>query len=139
MANVQVKSTLTFTFFIALLAVIYLASADPTPYHLSKVGSYASSTYRIVHNFGSRVKADYSVYNETVNRKYGYITNASALLGYPKVFGKNVTFVQVVVQQSSKLNNAYIYSGGIGQNFISINITGINTSFLNTSFYVFGK
>lgn len=136
MATIPIKSTFIVAFIITTFATIYLSSADSIPYQLAK----AAKVYKFRYEAGRRVVGDYSVYNETISRSYGKVVNASIKYDYPRYgLGKNVTFVQIQVQQSSPISNAYIYKGGIGQRFIGFNVTGTNTNFLNATFYIYGK
>lgn len=66
-------------------------------------------------------------------------TNVTVNIKYPtgNVAGATLTYIHLMVYQSSAQNNIAVIDGGIGQNAVSIGITANNTKYLtyNATFY----
>lgn len=102
-------------------------------------GIVRSPNYR--YTIGKRVARDYMVLNTTTQLQwYARPQNISIRYGYPLYgAGKNVTYVEVVVGQSSNNGTAYVSRGGIGQKFIEITVLARNTTYYNATVMFYGK
>lgn len=62
-------------------------------------------------------------------------------MSYPEKGGQGaqITFVEILAEQSSDIGNAYVVSGGIGQRFISMVVEAKQTSFFEFDAKVFGQ
>ncbi|XP_055531637.1 uncharacterized protein LOC129722312 [Wyeomyia smithii] len=95
---------------------------------------------QFIYTFGSRVAGDslvaylqYSWGPEDTPFDY------HLMLGYPQSGqGSVVSFVQVIVNQSSALGQAYVVAGGVGQRYIQVLVEAFDTTFFNSYTEVFG-
>lgn len=91
--------------------------------------------------FGYRARGDYSLANATTNLlRYSRPQNISVQYSYPAWGrGKNVTYIEVLVNQSSYNGSARITRGGIGQTFAEVLVEAQNTTFYGARVQFFGK
>ncbi|XP_055617469.1 uncharacterized protein LOC129762895 [Toxorhynchites rutilus septentrionalis] len=94
---------------------------------------------QIVYTLGNRVSGDRLVASGQDGQSWSSLQDVSLNLRYPQSgTGSVVSFVQVVVNQSSNQGRGYVAAGGIGQRYIQLVIEALNTSFFNYSAQIYG-
>ncbi|XP_055637454.1 uncharacterized protein LOC129776078 [Toxorhynchites rutilus septentrionalis] len=94
---------------------------------------------QIIYKLGNRVVGDRLVGTATDSKTYPTLKDVTLNIAYPTSgVGAIITYVQIVVNQSSKLYKGYVVSGGIGQRFIQIVIEAHSTLFFNYNAQIFG-
>ncbi|XP_059617152.1 uncharacterized protein LOC132262046 [Phlebotomus argentipes] len=82
----------------------------------------------ILYTLGSRVPKDRLVANARDSTSWATPQNVQLVLNYPtNGVGANVSYVSVLVNQTSNLGAAYVLSGGIGQRQVSLLVEAKNT------------
>lgn len=82
---------------------------------------------------------DRLVSTQTDGKQWPTLQDVTLSLAYPQSgVGAVVTYVQVIVKQSSNLGKGYVVSGGIGQRFIHLMIEAYSTTYFNYSVQIFG-
>uniref|UniRef100_A0A023EG78 Putative secreted salivary protein n=1 Tax=Aedes albopictus TaxID=7160 RepID=A0A023EG78_AEDAL len=94
---------------------------------------------QLVYTLGQRVAGDRLVSTQTDGKQWPTLQDVTLSLAYPQSgVGAVVTYVQVIVKQSSNLGKGYVVSGGIGQRFIHLMIEAYSTTYFNYSVQIFG-
>ncbi|XP_055640643.1 uncharacterized protein LOC129778033 [Toxorhynchites rutilus septentrionalis] len=94
---------------------------------------------QIVYTMGNRVSGDRLVASRQDGQSWSSLQDVTLILRYPQSgTGSVVSFVQVVVNQSSNQGQGYVVAGGIGQRFIQLVIEAFNTSFFNYNAQFYG-
>nr|ABI20163.1 14.5 kDa salivary protein [Phlebotomus duboscqi] len=87
-------------------------------------------TARAIHNsLGQRVSGDRLVARNQDSASWGSLQNVQLTVNYPANggYGAVVSYVSILVDQTSNLGNGYVLYGGIGQRQIGILIEARNT------------
>ncbi|XP_062539730.1 uncharacterized protein LOC134207811 [Armigeres subalbatus] len=116
---------------------VLFAGSSPTRNHLpspsDKVGQ------QLIYTLGQRVAGDRLVSTKSENKQWPTLQDVTLSLSYPQSgVGAIVTYVQVIVKQSSATGKGYVVSGGIGQRFIHLMIEAYSTTYFNYSVQIFG-
>ncbi|XP_031628119.1 uncharacterized protein LOC116343931 [Contarinia nasturtii] len=108
----------------------------PEHSHMLESKSYG----KLVHySIGARVSSDRLVASGGQNQSWPSPHNVQIQLTYPSEgFGAQVTYVAIVVNQTSTLGQAYIVKGGINEHMISIIVDAYSTSVFNVFAYIYG-
>ncbi|XP_055909290.1 uncharacterized protein LOC129944120 [Eupeodes corollae] len=111
------------------------------------IDKFANSTaFTVVENgtnlrytFGKRVKSDRLVSQNTETNYWPTPQNVTLILQYPgSGQGAIITFVEVVVNQSSNIGLARVIAGGIGKRFMATIVEGNRTFWFNYSAHIYG-
>ncbi|XP_058451478.1 uncharacterized protein LOC131430450 [Malaya genurostris] len=101
--------------------------------------SVRSPRQQILYTVGSRVAGDQLVASVQDGWSWATLQDVKLTLTYPTSgVGAVVSYVQVVVNQSSNLGQGYVVAGGIGQRYIQIVIQAFQTSYFNYNAQVYG-
>ena len=111
----------------------------------------------IRYTLGGRSKCEFTVYiiepsyiwsppddrlvaEEEQQFRYPNLHDVSVQMTYPEKGqqGAEVTYVEILAEQSSDIGNAYVVSGGIGQRFISMIVEAKQTNFFEFTTKVYG-
>ncbi|XP_053681535.1 uncharacterized protein LOC128732315 [Sabethes cyaneus] len=99
-----------------------------------------SPRQQIVYTVGGRVAGDRLVGTSQDSQSWGTSQDVTLTLSYPQSgTGAVVSYVQVVVNQSSSLGYGFVVAGGIGQRYIQMVIVAYNTIFFNYVAQIYGK
>lgn len=94
---------------------------------------------QIVYTVGAHVSGDRLVGLSSDSKSWSTLQDVRLDLQYPTAgLGAVVTYVEVVVNQSSPQGKGYIVSGGIGQRSIRLVIEAYSTSFFNYNAAIYG-
>ncbi|EAT33832.1 AAEL013895-PA [Aedes aegypti] len=94
---------------------------------------------QLVYTLGQRVVGDRLVSTKSDSKQWPTLQDVTLSLAYPQSgVGAVVTYVQVIVKQSSNLGKGYVVSGGIGQRFIHLNIEAYSTNYFTYTVQIFG-
>jgi hypothetical protein len=74
------------------------------------------------------VKGDSLILKYKHENHWNRPTNKSFDVYSPVTGGKNLTFVDITVVQTTSIGHSHIIDGGIGENFIVIRVNGTNTT-----------
>lgn len=87
------------------------------------------------------VSDDRLVAEEEQQFRYPNLHDVSVQMSYPEKGGQGaqITFVEILAEQSSDIGNAYVVSGGIGQRFISMVVEAKQTRFFEFDAKVYGQ
>ncbi|XP_065073452.1 uncharacterized protein LOC135697597 [Ochlerotatus camptorhynchus] len=95
---------------------------------------------QIVYTLGNRVSGDRLVATNQDGQSWSTLQDVSLDLSYPQSgVGAVVSYVQVVVNQSSNQGRGYVVSGGIGQRYIRLVIEAYSTSYFNFNAQIYGR
>ncbi|XP_053678030.1 uncharacterized protein LOC128728431 [Anopheles nili] len=119
------------------------AHADLTiePLAVRSVVNQAGGNNRkqIVYTLGARFSGDQLVAISSGGKSWTSPQDIKLNLQYPTTgVGASVTYVEVIVDQSSELGQGYVVSGGVGQRFIQLVIEAYNTVYFNYSAAIYG-
>ncbi|XP_055390171.1 uncharacterized protein LOC129619111 [Condylostylus longicornis] len=92
----------------------------------------------IRYTLGHHSSVDKMIAQSANNYHYNSLMNVVLKLCYPNSgVGSIVTYIEIVVDQLSKIGRAYVISGGIGQRHICIAVEANSTNYLSyrASFY----
>ncbi|XP_055612489.1 uncharacterized protein LOC129759060 [Uranotaenia lowii] len=110
------------------------------PLNVSRRPSVRGALQQIVYSAGSRQSGDRLVAINSNSRYWSSPQDVQVALTYPQSgTGSIVTYVQVVVNQSSNYGRGYIASGGIGQRRIQLIIEAYSTSSISFTANIYGK
>uniref|UniRef100_A0A1Q3FN42 Putative transcription activator mbf2 n=1 Tax=Culex tarsalis TaxID=7177 RepID=A0A1Q3FN42_CULTA len=99
----------------------------------------SSTRQQIVYSVGNRVSGDRLVAADSNGQSWATLQDVALTLNYPRSgTGAVVTYVQVVVNQSSNQGRGYIAAGGIGQRRISLVIEAYRTNYFNYNAQIYG-
>ncbi|XP_062557819.1 uncharacterized protein LOC134222675 [Armigeres subalbatus] len=94
---------------------------------------------QIVYTVGSRLPGDQLVGTGQDYTSWETLQDVSLYLRYPQFgTGAVITFVEIVVNQSSELGDFYVISGGVGEQFIEMIIGAYATNYFQYSVQVYG-
>ncbi|XP_055390160.1 uncharacterized protein LOC129619100 [Condylostylus longicornis] len=94
----------------------------------------------IVYTLGRRSGGDRVVATDSDRGEWGSEKDIQVLIEYPaRGRGDIVTYVAVIVEQSSNVGDAYVVSGGIGQRNIGFIIEAKGSSYINYDAFIYGK
>lgn len=90
-------------------------------------------------NFNVKTPGDRLLTTASASQRWNRAQNVKQNLRYPKSgMGAVVTYVEIVVNQSTNLGRAYVISGGIGQRSVGLVIEAQNTLYFTYRASVFG-
>ncbi|XP_037026520.1 uncharacterized protein LOC119067559 [Bradysia coprophila] len=93
----------------------------------------------MMYTLGKRVRGDKLVASSAKNQTWAQYQDIKSNMTYPAngVVGRNLTYVEIQVNQTSNLGQAYVVRGGVNQRFITIIVEAYRTMYFNfkTSFY----
>ncbi|XP_053681534.1 uncharacterized protein LOC128732314 [Sabethes cyaneus] len=99
-----------------------------------------SPRQQIIYTVGGRVSGDRLVGTSQDSQSWSTPQDVTLTLSYPQSgTGAVVSYVQVVVSQSSSLGDGFVVAGGIGQRYIQLVIVAYNTTFFNYIAQIYGK
>ncbi|XP_055612447.1 uncharacterized protein LOC129758900 [Uranotaenia lowii] len=106
-----------------------------------EVGSQTKNArQQITYAIGNRQSGDRLVSVNQDSASWPTLQDVKLTLSYPvSGVGAVVTYVEIVVQQSSNIGRGYVVAGGIGQRFIQVIIEANATSYFSYSAQIFGK
>lgn len=94
---------------------------------------------QVIYSLGQRVAGDRLVSTKQENKSWPTMQDVTLSLSYPQSgVGAIVTYVQVIVKQSTNIGKGYVVAGGIGQRFIHMMIEAYSTTFFNYSVQIYG-
>ncbi|XP_065072898.1 uncharacterized protein LOC135697195 [Ochlerotatus camptorhynchus] len=94
---------------------------------------------QLIYSLGQRVAGDRLVSTKADNKSWPSVQDVTLSLSYPQSgVGAVVTYVQVIVMQTTNLGKGYVVAGGIGQRFIHMVIEAYSTNFFNYSVQIYG-
>ncbi|GAB0096338.1 uncharacterized protein DMENIID0001_118290 [Sergentomyia squamirostris] len=97
---------------------------------------------KISHQVGTRIYGDRLVAMETDSKTSSIPIDVALTLRYPSAGammpGAIVTLVDITVDQSVNVGNAYIKAGGIGQRYIEILVVAKNTMYFHYKAEIYG-
>ncbi|XP_062556052.1 uncharacterized protein LOC134220914 [Armigeres subalbatus] len=98
-----------------------------------------SNRSQIVYTVGQRLPGDQLVSTTQDYSSSDTLQDVALYLRYPESgTGAVVTFVEIVVNQSSNQGHAHIVSGGVGEHFIELVVEAYGTSYFQYSVQVYG-
>lgn len=98
-----------------------------------------STRQQIVYSVGNRISGDRLVATDSNGQSWSSLQDVALTLNYPRSgTGAVVTYVQVVVNQSSNQGRGYITAGGIGQRRITLVIEAYSTNYFNYNAQIYG-
>ncbi|XP_055540345.1 uncharacterized protein LOC129727011 [Wyeomyia smithii] len=98
-----------------------------------------SPRQQFVYTLGGRVNGDRLVGSLQDGQSWSILQDIALTLRYPQSgVGAVVSYVQVVVNQSSNLGQGYVVAGGIGQRYIQMVIEAYRTSYFNYNAQIYG-
>ncbi|XP_055298548.1 uncharacterized protein LOC129566533 [Sitodiplosis mosellana] len=109
------------------------------PVHYEMVQPLRSVNGILHYAIGARRSSDRLVASGGQNQSWPQPHNVQIQLTYPSQgYGALVTYVAIVVNQTSSLGQAYVVKGGINQHQITIVVEAYNTNVFNVFAYVYG-
>lgn len=101
--------------------------------------SYRNARQQIVYTLGNRVSGDRLVATSQDGQSWATLQDVTLNLRYPQAgTGAVVSYVQVVVNQSSNQGRGYVVSGGVGQRYVQLAVEAYRTSYFNYNAQVYG-
>ncbi|XP_001664091.2 uncharacterized protein LOC5578882 [Aedes aegypti] len=98
-----------------------------------------STRQQIVYTLGNRLSGDRLVGTSQDGTSWSSLQDVTLNLRYPQAgSGAVVSYVQVVVNQSSNQGRGYVVSGGIGQRYIQLVIEAYSTSYFQYNAQIYG-
>ncbi|EAT33840.1 AAEL013885-PA [Aedes aegypti] len=98
-----------------------------------------STRQQIVYTLGNRLSGDRLVGTSQDGTSWSSLQDVTLNLRYPQAgSGAVVSYVQVVVNQSSNQGRGYVVSGGIGQRYIQLVIEVYSTSYFQYNAQIYG-
>ncbi|XP_055612568.1 uncharacterized protein LOC129759151 [Uranotaenia lowii] len=95
---------------------------------------------QITYTVGNRQSGDRLVSVNQDSASWPTLQDVKLTLSYPvSGVGAVVTYVEIVVQQSSNKGRGYVVAGGVGQRFIQVIIEANATSYFSYSAQIFGR
>lgn len=99
----------------------------------------ASGRQQIVYTLGSRTAGDRLVGLSSDNKSWSSPQDVKLNLQYPTAgSGAVVSYVEVVVNQSTAQGRGYVVSGGVGQRYVQLVIEAYSTVYFNYSAAIYG-
>ncbi|XP_031627888.1 uncharacterized protein LOC116343790 [Contarinia nasturtii] len=99
----------------------------------------ASSRSTVTYKLGKRVSGDRVVASDSQIQQWTAAQNVTQNITYPKTgVGSIISFVEIVVEQSTNLGRGYVTSGGVGQRQISITIEAQRTTLFRQTTQIYG-
>ncbi|KXJ84397.1 hypothetical protein RP20_CCG009866 [Aedes albopictus] len=94
---------------------------------------------QIVYTLGNRLSGDRLVATSQDGASWATLQDVTLNLRYPQAgTGAVVSYVQVVVNQSSNQGRGYVVSGGVGQRYIQLVIEAYSTSYFQYNAQIYG-
>ncbi|XP_031628579.1 uncharacterized protein LOC116344251 [Contarinia nasturtii] len=99
-----------------------------------------STRIQIVHRIGNRIPGDRILAVDSAEKRYNQPQDVRLNLFYPQTGPGNmiITYLEVQVDQSTNLSQAFVIKGGIGQREISIVVESKQTLYFNHKASIFG-
>ncbi|XP_031628580.1 uncharacterized protein LOC116344252 [Contarinia nasturtii] len=98
-----------------------------------------STRTQIVHRLGNRISGDRILATDSASQQWQKPHDIRLNLNYPQSgYGSVITYLEVIVEQSSSLSNAYVVSGGIGQRQISVVVESKDTLYFKHRAAIYG-
>lgn len=94
---------------------------------------------QIIYAQGHRITGDSLVSTNSDSKQWPTLQDVTMNLSYPASgVGAIITYVQVIVNQSSSSGKGYVIAGGIGQRFIHLVIEAHSTSYFSYNSQIYG-
>lgn len=94
---------------------------------------------QIIYAQGQRIAGDSLVSTNSESKQWPRLQDVTMNLSYPASgVGAVITYVQVIVNQSSNSGKGYVIAGGIGQRFIHLVIEAHSTSYFSYNSQIYG-
>ncbi|XP_055298544.1 uncharacterized protein LOC129566529 [Sitodiplosis mosellana] len=104
-----------------------------------QLGDVALPKLQINYRLGNRISGDRLSATAGASNQWSTPQNVKLTLAYPRSgVGNVVTYVQVIVEQSTNLGRGYVTSGGIGQRQVTIIIEAQSTLYFKYNAEIFG-
>jgi len=98
-----------------------------------------SPKLQINYRLGLRISGDRLVATAAGSNSWTSAQDVKLALSYPKTgIGAIITYLQVIVEQSTNIGRGYVTSGGIGQRQITVVIEGNQTLYFKYSSEIYG-
>ncbi|XP_058821145.1 uncharacterized protein LOC131683308 [Topomyia yanbarensis] len=108
--------------------------------NLVPVESTRSPRQQILYTLGNRVSGDRLVAADQNGQSWTTFQDVALTLAYPQSgVGAVISYIHVVVNQSSNLGRGYVVAGGIGQRYIQLVIEASRTNYFNYDAQIYGK
>ncbi|XP_031628629.1 uncharacterized protein LOC116344295 isoform X2 [Contarinia nasturtii] len=104
-----------------------------------KLSDNESTKLQINYRLGNRIAGDRLVATAAGSNSWTSAQDIKLTLNYPKTgIGSIVTYLQVIVEQSTNIGRGYVTSGGIGQRQITVVIEGNQTLYFKYNAEIYG-